>query len=175
MKKEIIFAIIIGLVVGLVITFGMYRARQAITGSTTINTEASPTAPSTQSTQKEAFLVSEPLDESLIAQPEVRVSGQAFPEAAIVVLTDEGESVTTADSKGNFSLSVPLQPGANVITIRAMGEKRETLEVIRSVVVSTADLTASSSATPKATVVPKATATPKATAKPSITPKTTPK
>lgn len=149
MKKEITFAIVIGLVVGLIITFGVYRARQAVTGSSTINVDSSPTLqPSTS--EKEPFLLSEPQDESLIAEAQTRVSGQTFPNAAILVLTGKGETIGVADSKGNFSFSVPLETGANVITVRVMSDTREALEIVRTVVVSTADLTASSSATPRA-------------------------
>ncbi len=172
MKKEIIFAVVIGLIVGLIITFGMYRARQSLSGSSTENariegTLASPPTASVQpSSTADAFLVSEPADESLITDPQIRVSGQAFPNAAIAILTGNGEVVGTADAKGNFSLAVTLQPGANIITIRALGNTREPLEVIRTVVVSNADL----SATPSA--VPKPTATPSPTKKPRATPKT---
>jgi len=170
MKKEILFAVSIGLIIGLIITFGMYRARQAVTGSTTVNIDPQSGVKTTTANTKDAILISEPLDESLIPEAQTRVSGQALPLAAIIVLTSKGETVGQADSKGNFSLTVPLEVGANIITIRAFSETQEPVEVIRTVVVSTADLTASSSATPKATAAPKATPTPVPTKKPTSTP-----
>lgn len=170
MKKEILFAVSIGLIIGLIITFGMYRARQAVTGSTTVNIDPQSATKSPSTNTKDAILISEPLDESLIPEAQTRVSGQAFPLAAIVVLTSKGETVGQADSRGNFSLTVPLEIGANIITIRAYGETQEPVEVIRTVVVSTADLTASSSATPRPTTTPKASATPAPTKKPTSTP-----
>ena len=176
MKKEILFAVGIGLVVGLIITFGMYRARQAMTNSSTINDQltrdlTSPSA-STNTNGKDAFLVSEPQDESLVIDPNIRVSGQAFPNAAIVILTQDGETVGSADTKGNFSLPLTLQPGGNILTIRALSDTREPLQVMRTVVFSTADLTqnASPSATPKPTTTPKPSNTPKATPKPTAKP-----
>lgn len=180
MKKEILFAVGIGLVVGLIITFGMYRARQAVTGATTVNNQINgtltspPIATDGQEQVKDAFLVSEPINESLITDPNIRVSGQAFPNAAIVILLGESETVGTADTQGNFSLPLTLSPGGNVLTIRALSDVTDPLEVIRTVVVSTADLNqnATVSATPKPSTTPKPSATPKATVTPK--PKATP-
>lgn len=175
MKKEIVFAVVIGLIVGLIITFGMYRARQAVSGTSVISTEtASPATQSESSTKKEAFLVSEPQDESLITETQVRVSGQTFPNAAILILTAKNETVGQTDSRGNFSMTVTLENGANILTIRAFSDDHETLEVIRSVVVSTADLTQNSSVTPKPTPSPTPTKKPlasptvKATSQPTL-------
>ncbi|SRR5258708_3521872 len=177
MKKEILFAVGIGLVVGLIITFGMYRARQAVTGATTINNQlngtlASPPPTNVTAPEQDAFLVSEPLNESLISDPNIRVSGQAFPNAAIIILGGITETVGTADANGNFSLAVTLQPGGNLLTIRALSDSRDSLEVARTVIASNADLNqnATPSATPKPTPTPKPTATPKPTLKPKATP-----
>ena len=176
MKKEIVFAVIIGLIVGLIITFGMYRARQAMTGATTVNDQisqnlASPSASplATATPAQDAFLVSEPSDESLVTDSQVRVSGQAFPNAAIVILTQNGETVGMADDKGNFSIAVTLLPGGNVLTIRALSDTRDPLEVVRTVVLSSADLTASPSAVSTESASP--SPTPKSKVKPSPTPK----
>ena len=167
MKKEIVFAVVIGLVIGLIITFGMYRARQAMTGSSTVNPQlsASPLPSGNTANKHEPFLVSEPADESIVADATLRVSGQAFPNAAIVILNGASETVGMADDKGNFSLTLALVPGANVLTIRAMSDARATLEVIRTVVFSTADL----SATPVPTFTPKPSPSP--SAKPTTKPK----
>lgn len=179
MKKEILFAVGIGLVVGLIITFGMYRARQAVTGATTVNNQLNGTLSSppltTEGSQsaRDAFLVSEPQDEALITDPNIRVSGQAFPSAAIVILVGDNETVGTADDKGNFSVPITLSSGGNVIYIRALSDTTDPLEVIRNVVVSTADLNqnATMSATPKPTVTPKPSITPKTKASPTPTAK----
>lgn len=163
MKKEIVFAVIIGLVVGLIITFGVYRARRAVSDSTTINVDSATPTPTPISSQKESFLLTEPVDETLTTESQTRVSGQTFPNAVIIVLTQSGETVGQADSQGNFSLNVPLLAGANLLTIRVSGDNQDTKEVTRTVVLSTADLEASSSATAKPTTTPKVT--PKASPK----------
>lgn len=165
MKKEILFAVGIGLIVGLIITFGMYRARQAVTGATTVNSQlngslASP--PATEETNaepKDAFLVSEPVNEAVVSDPNIRVSGQAFPNAAIAILVGDTQAIGTADNNGNFSLPLTLTAGGNLITIRALSDTQDPLEVMRTVVVSNADLTqnATASATPKPSASPKFT------------------
>lgn len=174
MKKEILFAVSLGLVVGLIITFGVYRAQQAMKNASTVNstiadTISQPPSPSTSPTsQNDAFLVTEPKDESLVAEAAIHVSGQTFPNAAVVIIGVKGEIVGTSDDKGNFSIPFTLQPGANVITVRVLSDDHDTVEVLRNVVLSTADLTATPVASASATAKP--TATPKATKKPTPSP-----
>lgn len=174
MKKEILFAVCLGLIVGLIITFGMYRAQIAMRGSSTTNTDltgssANPSA--TPSSQEDAFPVSEPLDETLTSESSVRVSGKTTPNAAILVLNGNTETVGSADQQGNFSLTVSLTSGANVLLIRSLSDTADPQEVTRTIVYSTVDITqntpvATSSATAKPTTTPKPTVTPKATPKP---------
>lgn len=189
MKKEIILAVIIGLIVGLVITFGVYRAQQAVQQNVSTNaiiteTIASPQAsPQLQQTSStDAFTLTEPADEALVSEPSIRMTGQTIPNATIVILGGSKETIGSSDSRGNFSIPHTLQVGSNILTVRVLSDAGETKEVVRTVIYSTADLSASStqptpeaspvsSPTPtakgKATPTPKTSPTPKATVKPT--------
>lgn len=146
MKKEILFAVIIGLGVGLIITFGIYRATQAMKkapNNTEITQESATPVPQASNAQ-DAFSVVEPADDLLTSQSPIRISGQTYPNAAIVVLSgNQSEIVSQADGSGNFSFQYPLQAGSNILIIRSLSTDHDPLEVIRTVVYSSADLTQS--------------------------------
>jgi hypothetical protein len=172
MKKEIIFAVSIGLIVGLIITFGMYRAQQAMKGASTINSSitdalTSPQTSSANQQSEDAFLVTQPEDESLVTEASIHVSGQTYPNSTIVVLGGTTEAIGSSDDKGNFSVAVNLQSGANILSIRVLNPNYNTLEVVRSVIFSTADLTINSVATASAKTTPSPTPATKKLASPT--------
>jgi hypothetical protein len=177
MKKEVLFAVVIGLIVGLVITFGMYRAQQAMKGASTISTGDATPIPATSSnpiSQTDAFPVSEPKDDSLVSDANIHITGQTFPNATVAVLGENTEVIGAADDKGNFSIPYTLQAGSNILTIRAMSDTHDTQEVIRSVVYSTADLSISASPVPTTEAKASPSPTAKGKATPTPKPKTTP-
>lgn len=160
MKKELLFAMSIGLCIGLIITFGMYRARVAMTTNTTVNRidGTLPTPPvlgkDEEKSNTDAFVVSQPLDEALLSDPKIQVTGQTYPNAVVVILQEASEIVGQSDAKGNFSIPITLDAGANTLVIRVLAENRDPLSVTRTVIFSTADLSAGTStktATPSST------------------------
>jgi len=181
MKKEAIFAIIIGIIVGLGITFGIYKLKSKATVSVEdqLNQQNTPT-PSADINQK--LLITSPKDESILASTNLRVSGNAEPNELIVIFVNDKEYITKADSIGAFAMDVELDVGGNILEYTAVDPEGKQTTVTQNVVVSTAsldekvestaeDATASAktspTATPKATgPTKKPTATPKATATP---------
>lgn len=164
MKKEIIIAILVGSLVGLVITYGMYRASQAVkravSNTTTIDASTNPLDMASPNpdhlTQKDGLNITEPLDNLLSSDASIHVSGKTYPNSAIEVLTTDGEIVGMSDATGTFSLAVPLSAGANILIIRSQDNVHPGQEETRSVVYSTADLSVSASS-PDATSTPSAT------------------
>lgn len=120
MRKEIIFAIILGLVVGLLITYGVYRSRQVDTSDEqdlTLNS-----TPTTITTEVGNLVLHSPADESVVDTPDVTVAGTTDPQAFVVIFVNDIEHVTNADLSGNFSLGVTLETGSNVISVHALNE-----------------------------------------------------
>lgn len=143
MRKEILLAIVVGVIVGLAITFGIYTVRQQFfqnqtpsaieesrLGGTGIPT---PTPTSTLNIQQ-------PKQDLLTAQDTVQVVGRALPNSYIVILAVDEEYITTADQDGDFSQEVALEAGGNKLTIIATTSNGEQETVIRNVVYSTIDL-----------------------------------
>jgi hypothetical protein len=171
MKKEVVFAIFIGLSLGLVVTYGVYRARTSFLngrlGSGSTQTNASP-APSAHN----SLTLLSPEDESVQSDKGTQITGTTDPDALVVIFINTQSQVTTADKSGNFSIQADLTPGANVITVRTIDEDGNTAEEQRTVIMTsvsfeetaTPSASLSASASAKITTKPK-TATASATTK----------
>lgn len=168
MKKEVLAAVALGVIVGLIITFGIYTANTALQRrSRQINATPSPT-PNAENAKQSSIIIYSPENDTMTDKDTIQLSGLTTPNAIVVIFVNDKPVVTTADPKGNFSADLSLVGGSNVITIVATNETGKQSQEQRSVVYSTANLdetplqsTASASPLPKPL--------------PSPTPKTTPK
>lgn len=121
MKKEVILAITIGFVLGLVITFGIWVANRSLKQTST--TAATPTpivisitpAPTNQVTNNQLTITS-PDDESVVAVDKITVTGKTSPNSTVAILYEDGQTFVTSDAEGKFSVEVPLVGGYNEIT-----------------------------------------------------------
>jgi hypothetical protein len=173
MKKEVIIAICIGLGLGLVVTYGIYRAKTSLNSirqaASTVSDAASPTP---SGALHNSLTLLSPQDESVQTTTDAKVTGTTDPEAfVIILLNDLQPQVIQADKSGNFSLQIALQQGSNVVVVRALDEDNNSVEAQRTVIVSTASLeepaTASTSAQTSTTTSPSPSPSTKPTVKPS--------
>lgn len=124
MRKEIIFAIVLGLILGGVIIYGAQLANQS---SQRANKEISPT-PSEAITDTEtpsptpsaAITITSPQDHSVISTSTTTVTGNAKPNSSIIVYDDSDQSIATADATGLFSTTLKLDGGQNVINVSSL-------------------------------------------------------
>ncbi len=174
MKKEVIIAILIGLTLGLVVTYGIYRAKTSFTQHT--SNRIAIDSPSPLASAHSSLTLLAPDDESVQSGTDTKVTGTTDPDAVVVILWNAHQKITTADKSGNFSVQLQLDQNSNIIVVRAITENGDVAEEQRIVVVTNVSLdqtnTASGSATPAS---PTSTLTP--TPRPNVlaTPKATPK
>lgn len=139
MKKEALLAIVIGILVGLGITFAIYRVRLTLLQnepeeSTLIESNITPSiSPST-----EKLLITSPLNESIVSSAQATVSGTAEGNEIVVVMVNDEEYITQADEIGAFAVNVTYSAGSNFITVTAISAdgSQKTKELI--VIFSTA-------------------------------------
>jgi len=164
MSKEMLVAVFIGLAVGLFLTYGIYRARLAM--SPTPQPAPTPSAATTgtdtsnSSTSNGKLTLVSPEDESVQADKKVTVAGTTVPNAYVVILVNDAETITTSDGAGNFSKEVTLVSGSNVIGVHVLDTTGAQMTLDRTVIVANLDAL---SATGSATVSPSPTASPKTT------------
>lgn len=176
MKKEVAIAIVIGLVLGLVVTFGIYTARRSGTPaqqSAEMLASASPDSPGSSPTQN-SLVISSPEDGLITSDKEVQVSGTTEANSFIFIFYDGSYKLEKADISGNFSSKIPTKPGPMLIVIRTLDDAGNSVEDERSLYIgdpsNLSASVASSAATVKPTPSPTPRTTPKTTVKPSASP-----
>lgn len=138
MRKEVIFAIILGFALGLIITLGIWQANKAIKNQQTQTTNEESVLP-TQSVDAInkvvpfSLTIVKPEDESLSSTDITPVSGTTEPGAQVVVISEKSEEIIEADENGVFSTNVGLVSGTNEITVTAYSNNGD--EVTKSILV----------------------------------------
>jgi len=142
MKKEIIIAVVIGFILGLIITFGVYTANKAL------KEQKEPT-PSLPPVEQEAtpqpspttiLEISEPENNIVTRADEITVSGRTNSKTPVAVIAEEFQGFAYSDNEGVFSIDVPLVSGANEIRVVAVPKEGEKEEVIISIVYTEAEI-----------------------------------
>ncbi|OGD70718.1 hypothetical protein A3A84_02475 [Candidatus Collierbacteria bacterium RIFCSPLOWO2_01_FULL_50_23] len=122
MRKEVIFAIIVGLVLGLVILYGIQVANKsakqaalvlAPTPEETVTQVPTPTPVS-------GLTIVSPADHSVINTSIVKIIGKTDPNSTVAVYSSEDDALVSADKDGNFSFDLKLTGGENVIKVTAL-------------------------------------------------------
>lgn len=143
MRKEVLIAIVLGFVLGLVITFGLWSANKAMKSKETLTETEETTTPTLVPTPTPAQVFSlailAPEDESVQNKEKVTVSGTTEPEAQVVVIGEKDEKIVTADSKGKFEAEIMLENGTNEITVSAANEAGDEVTKTISVVYTTVE------------------------------------
>lgn len=119
MRKEVWLAIIGGIVLGLVIGFGVYRINFAFKKGGP--PQGSPTpSPNSQS----GLTIAKPNYDDVITSLPVKISGIASKDSWIVISTDTNDYVTKADDKGTFEKEIDLSGGVNQIIVSSVTQNK---------------------------------------------------
>lgn len=118
MKKEVLIAIFVGLSMGLIITFGVYRVMSSITEK--------PVAEFVQETQTEVtatptvLALHSPEDGIIQTETDLTVTGTTIANSFIVVFVNDEDYISTSDESGNFTIKVELETGENIIRVHVV-------------------------------------------------------
>jgi hypothetical protein len=129
MKKEVFLAVLVGFVLGLLITFGVWTANRSLkpgvspTTASVLPTPLPSVSPEQPSTSTTSLSITSPAeDETLTTTDTVTFSGKTSPGAAVAVTYEGGEEILTADGTGTFSTEVKLEGGYNRIVATAVDQ-----------------------------------------------------
>lgn len=134
MRREILLALILGIMAGLAATYGLYQLRLRVAD---LNQQSLPSpTPALNATPNAAQTLSlrEPLDHAIVETSSVRLVGKALPYSSIVILTGDSEFITSADQDGDFATEIDLEEGGNPLHIVAITPEGKREELYRSVV-----------------------------------------
>lgn len=141
-KKEVTVAVIIGLIIALVVTGGILRARTALQ-SLKLPTKESITASLNKNKSPDTstlFLELTTPDNSVTTEPELALTGKTLPGTYIAILGEKGEYLIVPSDLGNFSQDVALVKGANSLKINVYQSDGTKIEKTITVVYTTAEL-----------------------------------
>lgn len=127
MRKEVLFAIIIGLILGGVIIFGLQLANKSSqqASSTTatptpITNQTNPTPTPNQTDQN--LIISSPSNNSVVNTPTIKIIGKSFKNSPVAIYTNSDEQLVTSGADGNFSTDLSLGGGENLIKITSQND-----------------------------------------------------
>ena len=160
MRKEVLIAVFIGLSMGLVITYGIYRVQTSLNEppGTEVADVADENASALLAQDTPTILsLHSPEDGTVQTETAVRISGTTLPNTFVVLFAGNEDFITTSDESGNFSFSTDLKQGTNIITVHVVDENGAVTTAERVVVVTdmfsektTQDASSSAEAYPEA-------------------------
>lgn len=124
MRKEVLFAVLAGSVLGLIIAFGIYRANLLM--------KRNPAPPASEQTPAPAsalnIALAKPENEDVLTQAPVEFSGITKPNAWTIVSTEDNDYLVTSQDDGSFKADADLAGGADQIVasvIDTLGAKAQ--------------------------------------------------
>ena len=137
MKKEVLIAIFVGLSMGLIITFGVYRVTNTMTEKPVA--EFTELTQETQATATPTVLaLHNPEDGTIQTETELTVTGTTIANSFIVVFVNDEDYLSSSDESGNFAIKVTLAEGENIIKTHVLDVNGTSVTEERLVVVSDA-------------------------------------
>jgi hypothetical protein len=142
-RKEVTVAIIIGLILAVLITGGILRARTAIRNMQKNNagiTSNPQTGNHGNNPSNSLFLELETEDNSVTDIDTLTVKGKTLPNTYIAITGEKGEYLIVPNELGSFSQDITLIKGANTIVVTVYLEDGQKIEKTLSTVYTTAEI-----------------------------------
>lgn len=137
MRKEVLVAIISGIVLGLLVAFGIWRANLTLSSKTPKPQNLNSTQEQSQEIAKSSLVVTQPENLSVVSQEKVLVKGTAEPKSVVLILANDSQQTLEAKQDGNFETEIELSGGPNEILVKSFNDQGVEAEQKITVVYST--------------------------------------
>lgn len=119
MRKEVLWAIAAGIILGLLVAFGVWRINSTLSGNK--NRDISQATPTPQPAPFGEFkiVLDKPEENDVVTENSVAVSGLTKPLSWITLSGENGDYTVQSDTTGAFLQDVDLIPGVNQIKVTA--------------------------------------------------------
>lgn len=145
MRKELIWAGIIGITFGLIIAFGAWRINSSLKPNSPIATMTPPP----DRPEEENISLDKPENDDVITSNTVTVSGITKPQSLLVVSGEVGDYIIQSDNGGIFAQDVDLNPGVNQIKVTLLSKNgNQTFQKVLVVYSASFQLNSTSSPSP---------------------------
>lgn len=150
MIKELSLAVIFGLLIGFGLTGTFYFIKQNNTHKNTPNIIVPTPAPESQNdpistptttmSTSTKIEITSPQNNDIVNTSKITLKGLATPNSLLIVTTPLKNYNFNTDAQGNFSLSIDLEPGLNLINLTAIDLNDQEAHTELSLTYSTAKL-----------------------------------
>jgi hypothetical protein len=140
MKQERIILSFIMVLIGLLVAgvaFYFYQGTKTISNPKTTVVVVTPSP--TPIANSVYLNVNSPTDESVTDNKTVTVAGQTTPNATIVIITNSDQEVLQPSGQGDFSTTVTIADGENLIRITTFAADGQSTSIQRTITYSTED------------------------------------
>ncbi len=129
MRKEVILAVIIGVLLGGIILYGINLANKSSILNQDIDNlldKNSQTTPTLSPKKDDQISIVYPQNNSVITEDKITLKGVAKPNSSIAIITENDDLIITADTSGNFTSLINLINGENQVSVTAVDENQAT-------------------------------------------------
>jgi hypothetical protein len=136
MHKEVLFAVIFGIILGGIILYGINLANNSVRdiSITDSSSSAQNTTPTPTPTIKKSFDVLLPENHSVITEKTTLLKGIAKPLSTVAVITEANDLILDVSPEGTFSAQINLIAGTNKIKV-IQADKNSTTNSISILVI----------------------------------------
>lgn len=126
MRKELFFAIGAGLILGLIIAFGIWRVNKTITPSD--NTQNSTSQSSPTPNVGFSITLSNIEDLDVVTQSPFKIIGITKPNIKVTISAEEKDYILDSQKDGSFEKEVALIAGLNEIIVKAFDQNGDSVD-----------------------------------------------
>lgn len=139
MRKEVLFAIIAGIFVGLVVAFGVWRTNSVLQDKNGVSQEnESTTREETPKTNGSGLTIASHEEGDVVSESPIAISGITKPNSWVAVSGENEDYIVKANESGSFRVDVELTGGVNQLLYLAVDEASgETIRHKQTIVYST--------------------------------------
>lgn len=133
MQKDLTLAIVSGLMLGLLVAFGIWNSQKVIVPNNTLNNNQA-----VLSTEEETFQsnttsgelsIETPNSHAVLTSSNLSIQGKT-PDSSYIVITNNDDLYVTESSSSQFTESIALSPGVNTIFVSSVKEDGSTNNVM---------------------------------------------
>lgn len=137
MRKEVIFALIIGVLIGGVFLYGIKLANSSalLPASEPVTKNDLPQPTPTQSVNQIKIVT--PEDHAVVFESILPIKGSTVPGSTVVIVSDDDEKIIDTDNNGSFDTTISLTGGENNILISAFSQDTPLASVSMQIIYTT--------------------------------------
>ncbi|MEK7066098.1 MAG: hypothetical protein AAB965_00830 [Patescibacteria group bacterium] len=136
MRKEVLFAVIFGIILGGVILYGINLANKSV-NSIKEERAAEPTTTPTPALPDKSLSIISPQNHSVTSDKTVTLLGKDTPASGLAIISESDDLLIETSPEGTFSARLNLIGGENTITVTELKNDNTTITEAITIIQST--------------------------------------